>query len=57
MTEYGDGAITKSSGASYYRARYYDQNAGRFISEDSIRFKAGVDFYTYVFNDPINMAR
>jgi RHS repeat-associated protein len=34
----------------YYRARYYDQSAGRFISEDHIGFKAGIDFYAYVSN-------
>jgi RHS repeat-associated protein len=37
----------------YYRARYYDQNIGRFISEDPTRFKAGIDFYRYVFNNPV----
>jgi RHS repeat-associated protein len=39
----------------YYRARYYDQNSGRLVSEDPVRFKAGINFYTYVFNDPINL--
>jgi len=42
--------------ASYYRARYYDANAGRFISEDPIGFRAGVDFYEYLFNNPIRFA-
>lgn len=41
--------------AVYYRARYYDPNIGRFISEDPIRFKGGSDFYVYVSNDPINL--
>jgi len=35
----------------YYRTRYYDESAGRFISEDPIGFRAGIDFYTYVLND------
>ena len=39
--------------ASYYRARYYDSQLGRFISEDPLRFSAGADFYTYAKNDPI----
>jgi RHS repeat-associated protein len=41
-------------GLGYYRARYYDQNVGRFISEDPIGFRAGVDFYAYVKNNPTN---
>jgi RHS repeat-associated protein len=36
-----------------YRTRYYDQNVGRFNSEDPIRFKGGIDFYRYVDNNPI----
>jgi RHS repeat-associated protein len=36
----------------YYRARYYDTNSGRFISEDPIAFQAGSNFYTYVRNKP-----
>ena len=37
----------------YYRARYYDPEAGRFISEDPIRFLAGMNFYAYVENNPV----
>jgi len=37
----------------YYRARYYDPAAGRFLAEDPIRFKAGTNFYKYVSNNPI----
>jgi RHS repeat-associated protein len=40
------------TGLYYYRARYYDQSAGRFIGEDPIRFEGGVDFYAYVGNSP-----
>src|SRR6266568_2141856 len=36
----------------YYRARYYDPNSGRFISEDPKRFQADVNFYPYVSNSP-----
>ena len=35
-----------------YRHRYYDQNAGRFISEDPIAFDGGLHFYRYVNNNP-----
>ncbi len=37
----------------YYRARYYDQNVGRFLSEDPIRFRGGSNFYDYVLNNPV----
>ncbi len=38
----------------YYRARYYDQNIGRFISEDPARFNGrGPNFYAYVKNSPV----
>ena len=39
----------------YYRARYYDPEIGRFVSEDPLGFAAGdVNFYAYVGNNPIN---
>ncbi len=47
-----------SSGKSnpyYYRARYYDPSAGRFLSEDPIGFGGGIDFYAYVKNNPANL--
>jgi len=46
-----------------YRARYYDQNAGRFSSEDPIRGSNGpnrspmddsANLYVYVLNNPVN---
>jgi RHS repeat-associated protein len=42
------------TGLYFYRARYFDSAAGRFISEDPIRFGGGVDFYPYVDNSPVN---
>jgi RHS repeat-associated protein len=38
----------------YYRARYYDQSVGRFLSEDLLHFVGGTDFYAYTLNNPIN---
>jgi RHS repeat-associated protein len=38
--------------ASYYRARYYDSNAGRFLTEDALRYEP-TSFYSYVGNDPV----
>ncbi|MCH7711065.1 MAG: hypothetical protein IH903_05450 [Proteobacteria bacterium] len=44
------------SGLYFYRARYYDPETGRFLSEDPIHF-AGLDvnLYRYVFNNPVNL--
>jgi RHS repeat-associated protein len=41
-------------GLYYYRARYYEPRLGRFISEDPIEFRGGINFYRYVRNDPAN---
>jgi RHS repeat-associated protein len=40
--------------ASYYRARYYDSTAGRFLNEDPLGFLAGVNKYRFVHNGPSN---
>src|SRR5712691_10078336 len=40
------------TGLYYYRARYYDPNAGRFYSEDPIDFDGAINFYQYVNNNP-----
>ncbi len=36
----------------FYRARYYDQNVGRFVSEDPAHVTGGINFYVYVRNEP-----
>ncbi len=42
------------TGLMYYRARFYDPNLGRFISEDPIGFGGGdVNWYGYVKNNPL----
>lgn len=41
------------AGIYHYRARYYDQNVGRFINEDPIGFSGGFNFYAYVDGNPI----
>jgi len=40
------------TGLYFYRARYYDPAAGRFISEDPARFTESTNFYPYVGNNP-----
>lgn len=45
----------KETGLYFYRARYYDPYAGRFISKDPIGFAGGdVNVYGYVWNNPLN---
>lgn len=41
------------SGYTYLRARYYDPDTGRFISEDPAL--DGENWYVYCDNDPVNM--
>src|SRR5579859_7481900 len=41
--------------ASYYRARYYDSNSGKFLNEDPAGFQGGINAYRYVFNDPTDI--
>ncbi len=48
----GESPIFGVTQISYYRARYYDPAAGRFLSEDPIGFGGGSDFYEYVLNSP-----
>jgi RHS repeat-associated protein len=46
--------IDSETGFYYYRARYYDPIIGKFVSEDPKGFVAGVSFYTYFGNNPVN---
>ncbi len=39
----------------FLRARYYNADAGRFISQDPINFGGGINFYSYVRNSPIGL--
>jgi RHS repeat-associated protein len=46
--------MSEPGGFYYMRARYYDPNVGRFISEDPKGFDGGdVNLYAYVQNNPI----
>jgi RHS repeat-associated protein len=41
-------------GLQFNRIRYLDPSIGRFITEDPMRFWAGINFYGYVLNDPLS---
>ncbi len=43
------------TGLYYYRARWYDAQAGRFLSEDPIGLAGGINWYAYVGNNPANL--
>ena len=43
------------TGLYYYRARYYDPQNGRFVSEDPVAFQAGMNFYSYVYDNPVTL--
>jgi len=42
------------TGLYYYRARYFDPDLGRFISEDPAGHSADSNFFVYVGNNPLN---
>lgn len=42
------------TGLIYYRARWYDPQVGRFISEDPIGLGGGINQFAYVSNNPQN---
>ena len=50
--QYTGREFDSETGAYFYRARHYDQNVGRFLSEDPIEFRGGINFYAYVNNRP-----
>lgn len=56
LSRYGFTGREQDIGANlyYYRARYYEPESGRFISEDPIMFNGGSNFYAYANNNPIN---
>jgi len=48
------GRENDGTGLYYYRARYYNAELQRFISEDPIGLSGGINKYAYVGNQPIN---
>lgn len=48
------GRENDGNGLYYYRARYYSPVLNRFISQDPIWFRGGINSYTYVLDSPPN---
>lgn len=48
------GRENDGTGLQFNRARYYDPQLGRFISEDPIGLAGGINSYIYVNGSPIN---
>jgi RHS repeat-associated protein len=48
------GRENDGTGLYYCRARYYQPDWGRFLSEDPAGFSAGVNPYSYCMNNPVN---
>jgi RHS repeat-associated protein len=46
--------VDAESGLSYYRARNYSPQWGRFLQTDPAGYAAGLLLYAYVLNDPLN---
>jgi RHS repeat-associated protein len=45
--------LDSETGLYYYRARYYDPQSARFVSEDPLKFFGGdINLYRYVWNHP-----
>ena len=51
--QYAGREFDQETGIYYNRARYLDQNVGRFVSADPIRFRGGTNFYAYTRNNPV----
>jgi RHS repeat-associated protein len=49
------GRENEGNGLYFYRARYYSPLLGRFINEDPIGLRGGLNPYSYVFNSPTNL--
>jgi RHS repeat-associated protein len=43
-----------ATGLDFYRARYYNPQLQRFISEDPIGFNGGINVYAYALDNPIS---
>jgi RHS repeat-associated protein len=49
------GRENDGTGLYFYRARYYKPGFERFVSEDPIDYKGGVNLFEYVRDNPVNL--
>jgi len=49
------GRENDGTGLYFYRARYYSPNQQRFISEDPIGLRGGINVYGYVGGNPVSL--
>jgi RHS repeat-associated protein len=47
--------LDSRSGLYYFGERYYDPEVGRWLTPDPLGFVDGLNLYTYVNNNPVNM--
>jgi len=46
----------QETGLLYNHFRYYDTNIGRYLREDPIGTRGGINLFSYVLNNPLNRA-
>ncbi|MGC1964035.1 MAG: RHS repeat-associated core domain-containing protein [Candidatus Sulfotelmatobacter sp.] len=51
--QYAGRESDSETGLLFNRARYFNPSAGRFLSQDPIRYAGGVNFYAYTRNNPV----
>ena len=51
---FAGGLYDGETGLVRFGARDYDPSIGRWLNKDPIRFEGGLNFYSYVGNDPVN---
>jgi RHS repeat-associated protein len=51
--QYTGREMDTETGLYFDRTRYYDPSVGRFLSEDTIQFEGGNNFYAYVENNSV----
>ncbi|GAB6044357.1 hypothetical protein JCM17961_50460 [Endothiovibrio diazotrophicus] len=52
---FAGGLYDRDTGLVRFGARDYDPKTGRWTSKDPVRFDGGINLYTYVLNDPLNL--